>query len=149
MSDTDEGPSDADDAASDAVGATSDAVGAAGDGPRHRLAVYGSLAPGEANAGQLEALEGAWIEGGVVRGRLHPSGWGAAHGFPGLEWDPRGEPVTVRVFVSPELPAHWEHLDAFEGEDYRRIVVPVEDLPGGPLRCNIYVIASSTEPSPP
>jgi gamma-glutamylcyclotransferase (GGCT)/AIG2-like uncharacterized protein YtfP len=114
-------------------------------GPAHRLAVYGSLAPGEANADQLAGLEGEWLEGGRVRGRLHRAGWGAAHGFPGLEWDPGGGPVPVKVFVSADLPAHWARLDAFEGSDYRRIVVPVEGLPGGTRPCNIYVIA---EPGP-
>ncbi len=110
-------------------------------GPEHRLAVYGSLAPGEVNARLLQPLEGEWLEGGHVRGHLHGTGWGAAHGFPGLEWDPEGEPVPVQVFASEDLPAHWARLDAFEGPDYRRIVVPVEGLPGGSRRCNIYVIA--------
>lgn len=112
-----------------------------GDGPEHRLAVYGSLAPGRTNARVLEPLEGRWLSGGHVRGRLHREGWGAAHGFPGLEPDPEGEAVPVEVFVSRELPSHRERLDAFEGPDYRRTVLPVGGLPGGPLPCQIYVIA--------
>lgn len=112
-----------------------------GAGPEHRLAVYGSLVPGRPNAWVLEPLQGRWIPGGHVRGRLHRQGWGAAHGFPGLEPDPTGDPVRVHVFVSLELPDHWERLDAFEGADYRRIVVSVEGLPAGPLPCHIYVIA--------
>lgn len=115
-----------------------------GEAPEHRLAVYGSLAPGRVNAWVLEPLDGRWISGGRVRGHLHREGWGAAHGFPGLEADPEGEPVPVEVFVSRELPAHWDRLDAFEGSDYRRTVVPVEGLPGGPLPCHIYVIAGGT-----
>lgn len=93
------------------------------------------------NAWVLEPLDGEWLEGGRVRGRLHRTGWGAGHGFPGLVWDPEGDPVPVRVFVSPELPEHWERIDAFEGDDYRRVVVPVEGLPGGARPCNVYVIA--------
>ena len=116
-----------------------------GEGPEHRLAVYGSLAPGEVNAWVLEPLEGAWFSGGFVRGRLHREGWGADHGFPGLELDSDGEPVPVDVFVSRELPDHWNRLDAFEGEDYRRTVVPVEGLPGAPLSCHIYVVADRTD----
>lgn len=116
-----------------------------GEGPEHRLAVYGSLAPGEVNAWVLEPLEGAWLSGGFVRGRLRREGWGAGHGFPGLEWDPDGEPVPVDVFVSRALPDHWDRLDAFEGKDYRRAVVPVEGLPGGPLSCQVYVIAGHTD----
>ncbi len=111
-----------------------------GAGPEHRLAVYGSLAPGRPNAWVLAPLEGRWITGGYVRGRLHREGWGAAHGFPGLDWDPTGDRVRVEVFVSCELPKHWERLDAFEGSDYRRIVVPVEGLAAGPLASHIYAI---------
>ncbi len=114
--------------------------GGPGDGSETRLAVYGSLAPGEANAWVLEPVDGEWLEGGRVRGRLHDRGWGAGKGYPGLEWDPGGEPVAVKVFVSPDLPDHWARIDAFEGEDYRRIVVPVEGLPGGGRPCNIYVV---------
>lgn len=121
-----------------------DPAEARGEGPEHRLAVYGSLAPGEVNARVLEPLEGTWLSGGFVRGRLHREGWGAPHGFPGLEWDPDGERVPVDVFVSRELPAHWGRLDAFEGQDCRRIVVPVEGLPGGLLSCHVYVIAGGT-----
>lgn len=94
------------------------------DRPSRRLAVYGSLAPGEVNAGVLAPLSGTWRRGSV-RGTLRRRGWGAAHGFPGLEWDPEGEPVSVRLFVSPELPGHWPRLDAFEGDDYLRSLVPV------------------------
>lgn len=112
-----------------------------GDGPEHRLATYGSLAPGRVNAWVLEPLEGDWLAGGFVRGRLHEEGWGAAHGFPGLEWDPAAGAVSVHVLVSRDLPSHWARLDAFEGPDYRRILVPVEGLPGGPLPCHVYVMA--------
>lgn len=110
------------------------------EGPETRLAVYGSLAPGEANHRVLEPLSGRWLDGGRVRGVLHERGWGAGRGYPGLEPDPAGDPVPVKVFVSPELPDHWDRIDAFEGTDYRRVVVPVEGLPGGARRCNIYVV---------
>lgn len=93
----------------------------------------------------LEPLAGRWIEGGRVRGVLHERGWGAGEGYPGLEWDAAGEPVPVKVFVSRELPDHWGRIDAFEGGDYRRVVVPVEGLPGGARRCNIYVVAGAPE----
>lgn len=112
-----------------------------GRGPGERLAVYGSLAPGRSNAWVLEPLEGDWLDGGWVCGRLHQRGWGAAHGFPGLEPDPQADPVPVQVFVSPQLAEQWPRLDAFEGDDYRRIVLPVQGLSFGPLPCNVYVIA--------
>lgn len=112
------------------------------DGPSGRLAVYGSLAPGEVNAHVLSPLDGRW-EDGFVRGTVHGSGWGADHGFPGLVWKPSGDRVGVRVFVSGELPEHWARLDAFEGPDYERALVPVEGLPEGTRICNVYVVAAS------
>lgn len=112
--------------------------------PSVRLAVYGSLAPGEVNEGVLAPLEGRW-EKGIVRGELHREGWGAAHGFPGLVWSPAAEPVEMRVFRSGDLPDHWERIDAFEGEAYDRILVPVAGLAGGLRVCNIYVIAGSLD----
>lgn len=106
---------------------------------RHRLAVYGSLAPGEANHDQLAGLEGRWEEG-WVRGRLHDRGWGAAEGFPGLVPDPDGDRVRVQVFRSADLPGAWQRLDRFEGREYERVVVPVEGLGEGTLPCWIYVL---------
>jgi gamma-glutamylcyclotransferase (GGCT)/AIG2-like uncharacterized protein YtfP len=108
-------------------------------GPEHRLAVYGTLAPGRSNHGQLAGLAGAWSPG-VVRGELFQEGWGAVEGYPGLRLDPAGGEVAVQVFASPDLPDHWDRLDRFEGAEYRRVVTTVmgED---GPVEANIYVIA--------
>ena len=71
-----------------------------------RLAVYGSLGPGEANHDELDGLSGGW-QPGTVRGWRLESGWGAATSYPGLRPDPAEPQVAVRLFTSPELPAHW------------------------------------------
>ncbi len=97
--------------------------------PRHRLAIYGTLAPGEVNHSQIAGIPGQWSEG-FVRGELAYTGWGAEHGFPALTWRPDGPRVDVQLFTSPELDRHWQRLDDFEGEGYCRILVPVEDEPG-------------------
>ena len=89
-----------------------------------RLAVYGSLAPGESNHHVVSPLGGLWLEG-WVEGDLYSSGWGAAHGFPGFVWRPGGARVAVRLLVSEKLRAAWPSLDAFEGADYRRSLVPI------------------------
>jgi hypothetical protein len=60
------------------------------------------------------------------------------YGFPALVWRADGPPVPVRLFESPDLPRHWARLDAFEGEAYRRIVVPVE-IGANRVEANIYV----------
>lgn len=89
-----------------------------------RLAVYGSLAPGEANHHHLAGLRGAW-EHGTVLGRKLDRGWGSRTGYPGLELSGAGDDVPVLLFTSADLPAAWARLDAFEGDDYRRVLAAV------------------------
>lgn len=89
-----------------------------------RLAVYGSLAPGRSNFHVVAPLGGEWRTG-YVEGDLHAVGWGAGVGFPALRWWPGGPQVPVHLLVSPRLPAAWPELDAFEGADYQRILIPV------------------------
>ncbi len=108
------------------------------DRPSTRLAVYGSLAPGKSNHGIIEDIAGTWNPG-FVRGDFLRQGWGTHVGFPGMNWDPKSRNrINVEVFTSEDLPAHWDRLDDFEGEDYLRILVPVEGLTGGPIVANIY-----------
>ncbi|ONG44473.1 gamma-glutamylcyclotransferase [Pseudoroseomonas deserti] len=105
----------------------------------HRLATYGTLAPGRVNHHELDGLAGQWRQG-VVRGWLVAEGWGAALGYPALVPDPAGGAVAVHLFESADLPAHWPRLDDFEGEGYRRVEVPVETAEGT-LPAWIYVAA--------
>ena len=107
----------------------------------HRLATYGTLGPGRPNHHQLSGLEGQWSSG-CVRGDLLEEGWGAPQGFPGLVLNPAGEPLTVDIFSSDDLPDHWPRLDAFEGEGYRRVVTEVS-TPDGVVDACIYVLASA------
>ena len=93
----------------------------------HHLIAYGSLVPGGSNAGQLDGLRGTW-RAGWVTGVLAPTGWGAAIGYPALCWSPDvGTRVRAHLFASPDLPDHWSSLDAFEGDEYRRILAPIFD----------------------
>jgi gamma-glutamylcyclotransferase (GGCT)/AIG2-like uncharacterized protein YtfP len=95
----------------------------------HRLATYGSLAPGGPNHDQLDCLDGRWLDG-HVRGRLVNAGWGAGLGYPALILDPEGPEVPVQVFESVDLPDHWSRLDDFEGAGYHRIVTTVRTAAG-------------------
>ncbi len=107
----------------------------------HRLAVYGSLAPGRPSHSVIEGIRGAWTDG-FVRGRLKRTGWGSGIGYPAISWDPEGDRVRVKMLVSPELPEHWKRLDEFEGADYVRVLVPVEDEGGALIAvANIYALA--------
>lgn len=88
--------------------------------PDRELAVYGTLAPGERNHGLLSGLVGTW-RSGLVRGRR------AMRGYPVFTWDETAPPVPVALLTSDALPAHWCRIDEFEGDDYRRVLVPVRD----------------------
>jgi gamma-glutamylcyclotransferase (GGCT)/AIG2-like uncharacterized protein YtfP len=89
-----------------------------------RLAVYGSLAPGRENHDLLAKYHGTWSHG-RVRGDLVNAGWGASGGYPGLIPRDDGPWVAVQVFESASLTDAWWELDAFEGSEYRRVLIPV------------------------
>lgn len=83
-----------------------------------RLAVYGTLAPGEANAHVLAECPGTWSSGGV-HGRRD------MRDYPVFSPDMQARQVTVQVLHSDHLPAHWARIDEFEGPKYCRVLVPV------------------------
>ena len=125
-----------------AAGALEDALAGALRADR-RLAVYGSLAPGEENHRELTPLAGRWLPG-TVRGTLLDRGWGARLGFPALRWDPAAPEVAVQLFESDDLPRRWVYLDTFEGPDYERRLVPV-CCAEGVLAAWLYVLAERRE----
>lgn len=95
----------------------------------HRLAIYGTLAPGAVNESQLSELSGEWISGKVSGHQIEISS-GLARGCPGLTLDPDASKIDVFVFQSKDLPNHWERLDQFEGPQYRRVLTRVETVDG-------------------
>ncbi len=105
-----------------------------------RLAVYGTLAPGQPNHHELDGMGGTWRPG-TVKGRLVSEGWAADQGYPALVLDPAGDLIAVQLFTSPDLPAHWQRLDEFEGEEYCRKVTRV-DTGNGLIDAWIYVCAA-------
>ncbi|MDR0184200.1 gamma-glutamylcyclotransferase family protein [Lysobacter arvi] len=110
------------------------------------LFVYGSLAPGRANAHVLADVPGQWRPASVT-GTLHAQGWGAALGFPGLVLDADGDEVNGLVFTSDELPAHWRRLDEFEGDGYIRVITTARLDDGTCVQAHVYSLAP--EPDPP
>jgi gamma-glutamylcyclotransferase (GGCT)/AIG2-like uncharacterized protein YtfP len=110
-----------------------------------RLAVYGSLAPNQVNHHVIADIPGEWTDG-FVRGTVRMKGWGSHVGFPGMTWHPGSDDrVPIRLFASPELQRHWSRIDDFEGEDYVRILVPVEGMGEMPLVANIYQLREDPE----
>jgi gamma-glutamylcyclotransferase (GGCT)/AIG2-like uncharacterized protein YtfP len=83
-----------------------------------RLATYGTLAPGKPNEHKLAHL-------------------------PGIILDETAAEVAVHVFESHDLPKHWPALDAFEGDGYARVDVPVLTAEGV-LEASVYVIADKS-----
>jgi gamma-glutamylcyclotransferase (GGCT)/AIG2-like uncharacterized protein YtfP len=112
----------------------------AGMDASHRLATYGSLAPGRPNHHHVAGLRGRWFAGEVY-GRLLEAGWGAALGFPALILDPDGSAIAVQVLESSDLPAHRPRLDHFEGTGYRRVLTTVR-TPTGDVEACIYVLTA-------
>lgn len=90
-----------------------------------RLFVYGTLMPGEINAGFLDPLMGCWRRG-RVRGALSQQGWGAKQGFPALVSGDASTQVPGFVLEAEGLSNFWEQLDSFEGEEYERRLATVE-----------------------
>ena len=110
--------------------------------PTAHLFVYGSLAPGRANAHVLAGIPGQWRPA-TVTGTLHAQGWGAALGYPGLVLDPNGDDVVGLVFTSDELPAHWPRLDEFEGDGYARVTTAARLADGTLVQAHVYCLAAT------
>ena len=101
------------------------------DNPDHRLIVYGSLAPGGMYHGLVADLPGTWEEI-VIRGRL-----GAYWGFKTFQFDAAGPEHPAWLLTSAALPEKFPELDAFEGEGYRRTIIPA-GVGGREVMAHIY-----------
>jgi len=105
-----------------------------------RLFVYGTLAPGKENAHIMDGMSGTWTQA-CVRGHLVQTGWGVHSGHPGLTPDKTGPLVLGLVFDSPDLPAHWDRLDKFEGADYKRVPIMARLEAGKKIKVHIYSVS--------
>ena len=101
------------------------------DNPETKLVVYGSLAPGGANAFLLEGLEGEWYPC-RIRGHM-----GRFRGFRSFRHDPQGPEHSAWLLESADLPRILPDLDDFEGEEYARVVIPAR-VSGREVMAQIY-----------
>ena len=101
------------------------------------LFVYGTLAPGRPNEHVLRDVKGDWIPA-TVRGTLYEEGWGAAQGYPGIILDDSQSQVDGLLFASEMLSQHWQRLDDFEGEGYRRVITAAVTKEGKTVQAHIY-----------
>lgn len=104
-----------------------------------RLFVYGTLAPGRPNDHVLEPIDGTWKKA-TVRGNLRAEGWGADIGYPGIVLDEEGEEIEGHLFISENLPNHWDAIDEFEGEGYERVATQATLEDESSVDAYIYVL---------
>jgi gamma-glutamylcyclotransferase (GGCT)/AIG2-like uncharacterized protein YtfP len=90
----------------------------------------------------MNGLTGRWLQG-HVHGELLAAGWAASLGYPALTLSPAGSAVSVHVFESTDLPAHWARLDEFEGPGYERVVTTVH-TDAGHLAASVYVLRAQS-----
>ena len=109
------------------------------EGASDGLFVYGTLAPGQVNHHVLAGVTGDW-QRASLRGVLHEEGWGAEFGCPGIVPSADGETVAGYLFLSRELGNLWATLDAFEGDGYERVLVPVTLDQGGERLAYVYAL---------
>ncbi len=108
------------------------------------LFVYGTLGPGRPNEHILSAIGGTWEEA-TVRGHLQEQGWGAEMGYPGIVLDDTGDTIIGFIFCSDNLRDHWDELDLFEGEEYKRISAKVQKNNKSTTEAQIYVLRDSLQ----
>lgn len=107
----------------------------------NRLFVYGTLAPGKSNAHVLADVVGTW-ERATVKGTVFQVVWGPASGYAGILLDDDDVEVPGLIFSSDDLPAHWERLDAFEGEGYARVPVSAKLESGSTVQSYVYSLSA-------
>ena len=88
------------------------------DRPDERLVIYGTLAPGKPNHNVIEDLSGVYCDCSV-HGRISE-----VDGLPYFTWAPSEARLAAQLFSSRQLPDKWDDLDRFEGDGYKRRLIP-------------------------
>lgn len=108
------------------------------------LFVYGTLAPGRSNAHVLATVPGEWTSATVI-GTLVPEGWGIVKSYPAIILEKQGSAVEGLLFSSEHLPEHWDRLDAFEGEDYERVLTTAKLEDGTSVEAYVYQLCADKQ----
>lgn len=109
---------------------------------RH-LCIYGRMRPGGPDAHVLEPLGGTWSEC-EFPGHLQSDGQCSLDQCPGLAWAPTREWNAGFLLTSDRLAGTWAELDAKEGAEYARLLIPVR-IGDGETVANIYVSRGASE----
>ena len=89
------------------------------DRPDERLVIYGTLAPGKPNHNVIQDLSGGYRDCSV-HGRISE-----VDGLPYFTWAPSEASLGAQLLSSRQLPDKWDDLDRFEGDGYKRRLIPV------------------------
>ena len=100
--------------------------------------VYGTLRQGFPNEHILTKIGGNF-EDALIKGSYVNTGWGVELGCLALQLDEEGEWINGQIFTSENLENHWDFLDEFEGEEYRRVKADVKLLSGQTKTAYVYV----------
>jgi len=101
------------------------------------LFVYGTLKPGEPMDHLLESIGGTWKKG-TVRGRFIWADEIPGFPYPGVILDDGYDTVDGYLFRSENLSNHWDDLDRYEGNSYKRVITQVALRDGTVTDAYIY-----------
>jgi gamma-glutamylcyclotransferase (GGCT)/AIG2-like uncharacterized protein YtfP len=68
---------------------------------------------------------------------------GSEMGYPGIVLDDTGDEIKGYIFVSDKLDYHWDDLDDFEGEEYKRVLTKVKTKDKMVVEAYIYILRES------
>jgi gamma-glutamylcyclotransferase (GGCT)/AIG2-like uncharacterized protein YtfP len=102
--------------------------------PSEKFVSYGTLLPQGSNQSILSQLQGSW-EKCSIQGTIEKDDYGLLL----FKWDLSGEVNEAQLFSSEKLPEKWAELDRFEGNQYKRRLIPVRRSDGKIRIANIYV----------
>ncbi len=105
------------------------------DRPSQRLVAYGSIRPRESNAWVLDFPRQEWLDC-TIHGSITER-----KGYRYYQWIPGGSSYAAQCLISEELPKHWARIDAFEGPEYWRALIPTRTSRGLTM-ANVYCDAS-------
>jgi len=73
---------------------------------------------------------------------LKEEGWGAEMGCPGIELNDNADEIKGFIFQSKNLSNHWNMLDDFEGEGYKRVLAKAKLKDESVIETYIYTLSN-------
>lgn len=110
------------------------------------LFTYGTLCPNHSNHHIMAPINNATWQKASVRGHYLADGnVGSSKGYPAIILDDDGDVVCGWVCSSPDLPNHWQRLDVFEGDGYKRVQTIAMLETGKTVKAFVYELNSELD----